>query len=215
MSNEVKRAEQSDLEAVAITMAHAFANDPVWCWIYGVEEPLPIETGLGLARKLVAEHVSVDAVHVTVRTSPAESEPAAIALWKDNTIKATDQVIDQRETQSEAFTDKFVAQIPDRIAGLMELGAALHTNRPTEEHWYLGILGTHPDRQSEGLGSALLRHMLHTTDEAGIPTYLESSNPRNYGFYRRHGYEEIGRFSVFDSPELARFWRPVPYPPIT
>lgn len=84
----------------------------------------------------------------------------------------------------------------------------MRSHRPEEPHWYLGILGTHPDSQNQGLGSAVLQTMLAKADHLGVPTFLESSNPRNYGFYQRHGYTEQAELTVQDSPPLLGFWRP-------
>ena len=44
-------------------------------------------------------------------------------------------------------------------------------------------------------------------DEQGIPGYLESSNPANIPFYRRHGYELAGEIQVGSSPVVTPMWR--------
>src|SRR5687767_6551887 len=41
------------------------------------------------------------------------------------------------------------------------------------------FIGVEPARQGRGLGAALLRAQLAVCDQAGLPAYLESSNPRN------------------------------------
>ena len=55
---------------------------------------------------------------------------------------------------------------------------------PREEHWYLEVLGTRPDRQGEGLGSALIRHGLERAEQDGLPAYLESSKESNVAVLR-------------------------------
>ena len=62
---------------------------------------------------------------------------------------------------------------------------------PSEPHWYLFTLGTAPERQGQGVGSALLRAMLTLIDEAGEPAYLESSKQRNVPLYARFGFQVI------------------------
>jgi ribosomal protein S18 acetylase RimI-like enzyme len=79
---------------------------------------------------------------------------------------------------------------------------------PKEPHWYLATLGTDPDRQRRGIGSALLRPALARADEEGMPAYLESSKERNISFYARFGFEVIDEVrSVPANPTIWRMWR--------
>jgi GNAT superfamily N-acetyltransferase len=79
---------------------------------------------------------------------------------------------------------------------------------PTEPHWYLFTLGTAPERQGQGVGSALLRSMLAHVDEVGEPAYLESSKERNVPLYSRFGFEVIDEVpSKAGSPPIWRMWR--------
>jgi len=78
---------------------------------------------------------------------------------------------------------------------------------PKEPHWYLPIFGVDPARHGNGLGSALLRHATARTDAAGLPAYLESSNPRNVTFYERHGFVPVGTIQVGSSPPLVPMYR--------
>jgi len=79
---------------------------------------------------------------------------------------------------------------------------------PTVPHWYLFTLGTAPERQGQGVGTALLRSMLAHIDEAGEPAYLESSKERNVPLYSRFGFEVVDELpSKFGSPPIWRMWR--------
>ena len=74
--------------------------------------------------------------------------------------------------------------------------------RPEEDHWYLDVLGVRTDRQGQGVGSSLVRAGLIKVDEAGLPAFLISSNPRNLEFYERFGFaiveeRKIGPGSVW------------------
>jgi ribosomal protein S18 acetylase RimI-like enzyme len=77
----------------------------------------------------------------------------------------------------------------------------------TEPHWYLPLIGVDPAQQGRGYGSALLRHALAACDSAGLPAYLESSNPRNVPLYERHGFEIIGVIQSGSSPEMPAMLR--------
>jgi hypothetical protein len=46
-------------------------------------------------------------------------------------------------------------------------------------------------------------------DAAGIPTYLESSNPANDHRYERQGYRKVGEFAtVLGHAVVSTMWRP-------
>ena len=87
----------------------------------------------------------------------------------------------------------------------MQLVEARHPSLP---HYYLGGLGTDPQWQGRGLGSAVLGPVLEICDRDGVPAYLESSKETNIGFYVRHGFEVTDEVSVPDgSVRLWLMWR--------
>jgi ribosomal protein S18 acetylase RimI-like enzyme len=73
---------------------------------------------------------------------------------------------------------------------------------PTDQHWYLPMIGVDPARQGRGYGSALLRHGLQTCDAQGVPAYLEATSERNKLLYERHGFEAIGVIQSGSSPPM-------------
>jgi GNAT superfamily N-acetyltransferase len=87
-------------------------------------------------------------------------------------------------------------------AAIFEQMARYH---PTEPHWYLPLIGVDPAHQGEGHGDALMAYALAQCDH--VPAYLESSNPRNMSFYRRHGFEPLGAIQVGSSPTLVPMLR--------
>lgn len=85
------------------------------------------------------------------------------------------------------------------VYGTLEQMAVHH---PTLAHWYLPMIGVDPARQGRGVGSALLKEALRIIDEARLPAFLESSNPRNVPLYERHGFEVLSEIQVGDFPTL-------------
>ena len=81
-----------------------------------------------------------------------------------------------------------------RLFGLRRLPAALRAlaeldrRAPRERHWHLSVLGVTPERQGEGIGSALMRPVLERCDREVRAAYLETANPVNLPFYERHGF---------------------------
>ena len=94
----------------------------------------------------------------------------------------------------------------DEVLELMERFDAGHPHdRP---HYYLSLLGTHPDHRGRGIGMGLLAANLAMLDELGMPAYLESSNRANDRRYESLGFELIGEFAApGGSPTVGRMWR--------
>ncbi len=70
----------------------------------------------------------------------------------------------------------------------------LEKMHPRQPHWYILVLGAHPDHQGKGLGGELLKPILQKADEQKVAVYLECSNPKSLDFYDKHGFrvmEEI------------------------
>jgi len=81
--------------------------------------------------------------------------------------------------------------------------ARIERHHPREPHWYLMALGTEPERQGTGVGSALLRPVLERCDREGIVAWLESSKWSNVPFYQRRGFELVSELVLpEDGPSL-------------
>ena len=72
----------------------------------------------------------------------------------------------------------------------------------TEGTWNALLLAVHPERQSEGLGAALMQHVERTLVEQGERVLLVETSgldafERTRNFYRKIGYEEEARIREF------------------
>ena len=68
------------------------------------------------------------------------------------------------------------------------------------------MLGTDPDRQGQGLGSALMR-LVRARDADGVGAFLESSKERNIDFYARHGFRVTSEIRLPRGPLMWQTWR--------
>jgi GNAT superfamily N-acetyltransferase len=66
--------------------------------------------------------------------------------------------------------------------------AAIEEDRPEVPYYYLALLGTDPDHQGRGLGSAVLAPVLARCDREGALAVLDTAVERNVGFYGGHGF---------------------------
>lgn len=69
---------------------------------------------------------------------------------------------------------------------------ARHRAALTGPHWYCWLLAVHPDRQGEGLASALVAHTFARADADGVPCWLESTRPGAVRVHRHHGWQVLG-----------------------
>ncbi len=197
---EVCRFGQERIEPLAATIADAFADDPIWRWMYGTDASLPVERGLGLARYLVATKTAPNEIH-------GLRHHDAVALWEAPSDILPAVTPEDEAVQGALFIELVAAELGERMALAGELNAVMHEHRPDEPHWYLSILAVASSRQGQGFGAKVLTAMHERSDATGVPCYLESSNPRNHSFYLRHGYVEVGEISAADSPALMCFSR--------
>jgi len=198
---EVCRFGRERLEPIASTVARAFADDPIWQWIIGVDRTLELDEAMPLARVLVADTSPIDETH-------GLRHHDAVALWRAPIGHKTESMQSDKQERSDPHYQALAAQIGDRMAQVGELSAALTAARPVEPHWYLAILATAPERQGQGLGAHVVGAMLDRCDQIGVPTYLESSNPRNHAFYARLGYQPVHEVTAAGCPPATGFVRP-------
>jgi GNAT superfamily N-acetyltransferase len=88
----------------------------------------------------------------------------------------------------------------DAMFAMFEQMEAFH---PRETHWHLPLIGVDPAHQGQGIGAALLRHVLNVCDGQKVLAYLEATSRRNVPLYERHGFEALGSIQVADSPPVV------------
>ncbi|WBB69815.1 GNAT family N-acetyltransferase [Micromonospora sp. WMMD812] len=92
----------------------------------------------------------------------------------------------------------------DRFQHLDELFEA---NHPHPDHHHLAFLAVAPERQGQGLGTALLRHHHAWLDAHRMPGYLEASSEGSRDLYARHGYRVDEPFRLPDGTPFWPMWR--------
>lgn len=174
-------------EPVGRFLARAFENDPIFVHV------LP-DSGARLRfleRFMTALARRSRIFSVAWTTAP---EPVGASLWKGPELGAMSDA--QLEACGLAQIPEWLA--PDALARFDRLFDAVDASLEIDEpgpRWYLGVLGVAPEWQGRGLGSRLAAPGLERADREGLPTTLETAQPRNLPLYRRLGFEvlrEIG-----------------------
>jgi GNAT superfamily N-acetyltransferase len=179
-----------DVAPLCDTFSAAFFTDPVMSWCYPDPERrrrvLP-ET----FRAIVAATLPHGGVDTVV-------DARAGAVWVP-----PDAAIDGERLAQDLLDVS--GDDAHRVERLLELMDAEH---PADDaHQYLMVLGTRPEWQSHGLGSALLHAELDPCDEDGMPAYLEATSERNRQLYQRHGFEVTTTVRLPGGPPFWCMWR--------
>jgi len=193
----IRVAEARDVPELAETLSQAFDGDPVISWVVRDDERRP-----EALRRLFTYILNESIPHGEV-TATAELD--ACAVWVPPGVWAKPPgLLESLLMLPETLRWTGLG----RLRRFMDMDAAEYAKRPREPHLYLAILGVRPSRQGTGLGSALLGHTLSRLDEAGMPAYLENSNPANMPLYECHGFRVFDEINLRDGgPKEWCMWR--------
>jgi GNAT superfamily N-acetyltransferase len=186
-----------DVDAVTEVLTLAFSRDPVW------------SAALARPDGSTAHHAAYWRLYVegSLRYSTVfmTEDASAVSVW-----------VPPRGTELSPAGEEALERLvratlePSVVSAMIELWQRFDANHPRDEpHAYLSLLATHPHHQGRGLGQRLLAEDLTRWDAAGVPAYLESTNPGNDHRYERAGFRRIGGFrAVLDEAPISTMWRP-------
>ena len=185
----------SQADQVTELFALAFHDDPTWSWAF----PDP-EARLEQHRAWWGLHVhsALPRGHVWVT-----EDGGAASLWVP---PGETELSPQDEARVAPMLRKLLGPHAEDVLTLLE---RFDANHPSEApHFYLSLLGTHPDHRGHGKGIGLLAANLAQIDELGMPAYLESSNRANDHRYEGLGFVQVGEFAAPGGrPTIACMWR--------
>lgn len=192
-SHAVHKAEPAHLPELATTLARAFDDDPLMTWLFPDEEPR--------RRKLPRFFRSLLRASLPFGEVYRGDDGRSVAIWNP-----------PGTFPLEWHRDARVGLVTARLVGLRIVACApglmyFPKHHPTERHWYLQMLGTEPEWQGHGGGSAVMAPVLERCDREGERIYLESSKERNIPFYERHGFVVAGEVRVPRGPVVWPMWR--------
>ena len=184
---------RAEVPAVLRLLGAAFIDDPMFAWMCPDLEVRPAALELFFGATL---ELAVGKGHAYVT-----DDLQAAALWAPPEVELYEGPAMER---IEAFfRDTIAARAELVLTGMLQL----FESHPSEPHFYLGVIGTHPSAQGRGLGGQLLRAVLDACDANGTAAYLESSNVRNVAFYERHGFRVTAEVEMPDGPVMRPMWR--------
>lgn len=205
----IRVATESDLDAVAETLARAFESDPIWGLAFAdpeAEPGDPDEAGRKLERLRAVWGFAARAA-LGLDWVWVSGDADAAALWVP---PGEPEMSPEDERRFGPFVHEACGpRVAPRVLAFLSRFERAHPVTPP--HYYLSLLGTHPDHAGQGLGMGLLAANLERIDAARAPAYLESSNPLNVRRYERLGFRPDGGFALDEGgPVATQMWRQPP-----
>jgi GNAT superfamily N-acetyltransferase len=184
----VREPHPGERKALLEVIGRAFYDDPVSKYVF------PKDSGrvAGFAR---FSGLAIDAFAESAIVLTNEAVQGA-AIWQAPSPAPTGGFLQIRLAMRLAW---IAGRHFPRVARLGEFMSKHHLREP---HYYLATLGTDPQHQGKGIGSAVMQPILDRCDKEHLPAYLESSKEANIPFYNGHGFDVIEDLQIPDGPRL-------------
>jgi GNAT superfamily N-acetyltransferase len=180
----------SDRQQATSTIVSAFIEDPVERWLYPDRE--------GYLTHFPRFVAALGGKAFGEQTAWRLDRHPAIALWLPPEIEPDGEAI------AGILGETVAADKHEELFSVLE---QMDDGHPTFAHWYLPWLAVEPGRQGGGLGAELLEGCLAFVDASPLPAFLETPNPRNIGFYERHGFEVTSTAQAGSCPPVTLMLR--------
>ncbi|MFD4606741.1 GNAT family N-acetyltransferase [Streptomyces sp. NPDC058440] len=193
----IRAAGEGDRELVVRLLDEAFQDDPVSGWVFPEREYRRTTH-----HRLMAAFT--DIVLAEGRIDVTE-DGTACALWLS--MPAADGDGPDGGGGSEDADDavRLRESVDPANPRVEEIARLMADSHPADRaHEYLWMIGVAPAHQGEGLGSALVQHVLDRCDREGLPAYLEASSERSTKLYERLGFTFADH--TLDLPDGPRMW---------
>lgn len=181
----VRRATRADLDAIVRTLVASHHGYTWERWM------LPDESTRAATLEAIYR-IDLDVVGLPHGDVWVSDDVTAVAVWTPVGIALDPDDQDRLTTVDDL--------LGERAGPIADVDRALRPPHGPVD-WYLATMGTTPDLQGRGLGSAVLAPKLADLDRRGHVARLDTSDPGNVRFYERHGFSVIRH--VTDLPHDA------------
>ena len=180
----ITTASLAELEESVDCLVTAFAQDPITGFLLqpgpGYQERLAQFFSLLMRARITLEMPVVVARGTSGIHGAAMGYATARPAWPKDLTEEWDRF------------ESAIPELTERMAIYDEISAK---GKPPAPHYYLGVIGVHPEMHGRGIGTQLLRSFcdISSSDPLSCGVYLETAEESNLGFYERAGFAETGR----------------------
>lgn len=189
----VRRAMNHELAGVSLTLARAFADDPIpgYCFPDAGRRSRALPAFFDLVVQTLAPYDEIYTV--------GDSVGGAVWVPPDRPV-----IPEHAEESFNARVAEIAGVDLDRVVAVTSL---MEEHHPQETCAYLWFLGVEPATQGRGHGSALMAPVLRRCDAQRTPAYLEATTTRSRDLYLRHGFQVVTELTVPGGPPMWPMWR--------
>ena len=173
---EVRTATREDIEVVVDTAARSLDAEAMLRWSFGEE---------GFEERIRRHFFHYDGENARRGWVRLVADGAGIAVWIPPDAREEHEAIGPAPPGEEA---DILGDHADHHAGFW---GWVGEHEPSEPLLYLSHVAVTPERQGEGLGSALMRDGTARADHDGVATWLETSRGDNVGYYESFGFRTV------------------------
>jgi ribosomal protein S18 acetylase RimI-like enzyme len=189
---EVRSAQPGNIEGAVTALGEAFDQDPLMLYLFR-DNPNGVRAG------------AMAFFSILLRARLALGMPAYVLQQADGAPGAAMGYDTARPVWPAALSSEwrqFELGVPGFAARLAAYEKICEAHQPSEDHYYLGVIGVHPSLQGKGAGKALLDAFCARSqaDPQSRGVYLDTSNPRSLEFYYNNGFELRGQGSLDTAP---------------
>ncbi|MGH2783521.1 MAG: GNAT family N-acetyltransferase [Thermoleophilaceae bacterium] len=183
----MRRARVDEIPELARVLQRAFARDPYFSYLTN-DAPE--------RNQRMRDHWDAILRYASARLSQTYTTDAhdGVALWHPPGYTSPPFLDGFRLLPSMArLTGWGRLRDVSRALAALEHRREEHAPKP---HFYLSALGVEPDRQGEGVGTALMKPALDRCDSDGLAAYLETATGRNVLLYERVGFAVVEELTL-------------------
>jgi ribosomal protein S18 acetylase RimI-like enzyme len=172
----IRTATPDDLPAVVETAARSLEAEAMLRWSFGEEN---------FEERIRRHFTHYDGENVRRGWVRISADCAGIAVWIPPEGREEHDAIGPAPPGGEAEV------LGDHAKRHADFWGWIGEHEPPEPLLYLSHVGVVPERQGEGIGSALMRDGLGEGDRQRVPIWLETSRADNATYYERFGFDIV------------------------
>jgi len=181
--NDLFRINKKQLKSAAKTLAHAFQEDPLCCFIFPEKK-----TRIDKLYKYFLFRINYGIVHGEVYAPSKNVE--GVAVWLPGNKAEISKINAMRVGGWKLYFQLGFGTV-SRLEFVNHYSIGFRDNVIEQPYWYLAPIGVTPEHQGKGYARILLKAMLNRLGSEKMSCFLETQTEKNVAFYERYGFEVV------------------------